>query len=331
MRNKYTLPTIMLVSAAISACSTQPEKNAALDDARSSYSAARSNPDVSNLSPVELQQAEEAMNRANEASESRKDRDTVNHLSYLAKQRALIAQETAKLKTAEIAVDNATAERDKIRLEMRTAEVDTAKRRTTTAQQKADMTAAELAIANANIERNRRNLEAQRAETEAANKQAMISQESADQKMAELTAANTKVVQMEAELRTLNAKKTERGLVITLSDVLFDTNQSELRAGGVNNLNKLAEFLKEYPERKVLIEGFTDSTGSLSYNLDLSSRRAASVSKALRQMGVSGDRVSTRGYGVESPVASNTTASGRQMNRRVEIILSDENGNIMPR
>ena len=146
-----------------------------------------------------------------------------------------------------------------------------------------------------------------------------------------LAAANARISQMEGELKDLNAKKTERGMVITLGDVLFDTNKAELRTVGTNSVQKLAEFLKEYPERKILIEGHTDSTGSSDYNQNLSDRRAIAVRDTLINMEVGGDRVSTRGYGETNPVASNETTSGRQSNRRVEIIISSDSDPIASR
>ena len=129
----------------------------------------------------------------------------------------------------------------------------------------------------------------------------------------------------------MNAKKTERGLVITLGDVLFDINKAQLKTGGTRNLQNLAGFLKQYPQRKAQVEGYTDSTGSADYNQELSDRRASAVRTSLMDMGISNDRITTRGYGKESPGASNGTAAGRQMNRRVEIILSDETGNVSSR
>jgi len=133
------------------------------------------------------------------------------------------------------------------------------------------------------------------------------------------------------QLKDLNAKKTVRGLVITLGDVLFNTNKAELKSGGIRNVQKLADFLKQYPKHVVLVEGHTDSTGSDSLNQELSDRRASAVRTALIDKGIGGDRVTTRGYGEAYPIADNDTAAGRQLNRRVEIILSDSNGNIAPR
>jgi len=112
--------------------------------------------------------------------------------------------------------------------------------------------------------------------------------------------------------------------VITLADVLFDTDKAEIRAGGMRGVNKLADVLKQYPKHYVLVEGFTDNTGSSSHNQDLSNRRAAAVRTALMETGVSAGRIENRGYGETFPVASNGTAAGRQLNRRVEIIVSEE-------
>lgn len=135
----------------------------------------------------------------------------------------------------------------------------------------------------------------------------------------------------ESQLRDLNAKKTDRGLVITIGDVLFDTGRAELKPGGMRSVERLVGFLKEYPQRKAMIEGFTDSTGSDATNQALSGRRADAVRSALVGMGVGSDRLTAQGCGEQYPVAGNDSAGGRQMNRRVEIVLSDESGKLTPR
>jgi len=332
MRINYILPVIILAGATLASCSMQPEKSSTLDDARIGYSAAQSNPDVTNLAAVELQQAGKALDKANEAQSKREDQDVVDHLAYLAKKQVAIAQETAKLKAAELSIANASADRDKIRLEVRTAEADAARQRMANVQEIAMANAGALAVANADIESGNARLEAQRVEADAAaRQQALDAQESSDQKTAELAAANARVSEMEKELDDLNAKKTERGMVITLGDMLFDTNMADIKSEVANGMQGLAEFFNEYPERKARIEGFTDSTGSSSYNMDLSLRRANAVRNTLMGMGVSGDRVSAHGYGEENPVASNETIAGRQLNRRVEIIISEGNDTIATR
>lgn len=177
--------------------------------------------------------------------------------------------------------------------------------------------AAELAVTNAGGKRDQILLEARTAEADESKRQS-----ASDQML---------IAEQARQLRELNAIKTERGLVITLSDVLFHTNMAQLEPNGMRTVQKLADFLRQYPQRRVLIEGHTDSTGSHDYNQELSDRRAHSVRMALIDSGVSSDRIASQGYGEAYPVASNNTAASRQLNRRVEIILSDENGTVTPR
>lgn len=295
-KNKY-FPMTLIAVAVLAGCGTAtPPQNAALTAAHSSYNSASTNPDVTNLAALELKEAGDTLSKADEAMSKGQGTDTVNHLSYIANQKVGIAQETAKRKTAELAVTNAGANRNQIRLDARTAEADSANQQVAVAKENAEWQANELAAANANAQRD----------------QALIEKQ-------------------QNELKDLNAKKTKRGLVITLGDVLFSTNKAELKSGGTRNIQKLADFLKEYPQNKVLIEGHTDSTGSDSLNQALSERRANAVKTALVGMGISSDRVDTHGYGELFPVTSNRTTASRQMNRRVEIILSDDKGNIAPR
>jgi len=143
--------------------------------------------------------------------------------------------------------------------------------------------------------------------------------------------ANARVASLEAQLADLAAKKTERGLVITLGDVLFATDRYQLNEQGMVTIRKLSQFLLQHPARTVLIEGFTDSTGSASYNQQLSERRAGAVARSLIDQGIARNRVATRGYGQEYPVASNATVTDRQLNRRVEIVLSEDGGSIRAR
>ncbi len=130
---------------------------------------------------------------------------------------------------------------------------------------------------------------------------------------------------------SLNAKQTDRGTLVTFGDVLFATNKSDLKSSGLVNITKLAQFLRDNPDRKVIVEGYTDSTGSDSYNQSLSERRAASVQRALAQQGVDIWRIVTQGYGKEYPVADNGSVSGRAMNRRVEVTISNDNQPVKPR
>lgn len=151
-----------------------------------------------------------------------------------------------------------------------------------------------------------------------------------DAKETELLLLKKKMAQAESklkELEELNAKQTNRGLVLTLGDVLFETGRANLLPGAQRAIDKLAEFLIDNPEREVLIEGHTDNVGSATYNLDLSLRRAQAVKEALVAKGIEPERIHAQGYGEMYPVASNKDAAGRQRNRRVEIIILEEGAN----
>ena len=150
----------------------------------------------------------------------------------------------------------------------------------------------------------------------------------AQRAQARLDARDTQIKQLQ---QSLNAKQTERGTLVTFGDVLFDLNKAELKSSGMMNVNKLAQFLQENPDRKVIVEGYTDSTGAASYNQSLSERRASSVRMALVKMGVDPTRIVAQGYGKEYPVADNGSTSGRAMNRRVEVTISNDNQPVAPR
>lgn len=125
------------------------------------------------------------------------------------------------------------------------------------------------------------------------------------------------------ELEDLQAMKTERGMVITLGDVLFSFGKTDLLPGAMNTIDKLAKFLAEYPNKTVLIEGHTDNIGSEEYNQNLSEQRALAVKSALIQVGVDASRIDTVGLGESSPITDNSTEAGRLKNRRVEIVIRD--------
>ena len=129
--------------------------------------------------------------------------------------------------------------------------------------------------------------------------------------------------ELQREIDALQARPTDRGLVLTLGDVLFATGRADLKPGAANNLNQLVSFLAKYPTRTVAIEGHTDSVGGEDFNLGLSQRRADAVRSHLVRQGVASGRITTMGAGKGSPVASNDTEAGRQQNRRVEVIISN--------
>jgi len=181
---------------------------------------------------------------------------------------------------------------------------------------------AEAQIQQATEERDQVLLDARTRAAQQAQREAVRATQQAQVATSQAQAATSQVQQLQQELAALQAKQTDRGLVLTLGDVLFETGKADLRPGALRNLYPLVTFLQKYPENRALIEGHTDSVGSEAYNLDLSQRRADAVRNFLLQNGVNAAQITTRGYGKASPVASNDTVEGRQQNRRVELIIS---------
>jgi outer membrane protein OmpA-like peptidoglycan-associated protein len=260
----------------IASCATMPQPNAALEAARAEVQTAQANPNVIKYAAVDLESARKQLDIA-EAASLRHDEAAIAQPAYLATQAARLAEAHAAAKADDARVAAGRGERDKIQLDARTREVDTATLATNNAVQQRD-------------------------------------------------AANEQSARLQAEVDQLKAKPTPRGLVLTLGDVLFDTGRAQLNPGAARKLDQLAQFLTEHPERRVQIDGFTDSVGSDSYNLSLSQDRADAVKNALITRGIDPSRIGSQGYGKGFPVADNTDSGGRQLNRRVEVVIGDESG-----
>jgi outer membrane protein OmpA-like peptidoglycan-associated protein len=182
---------------------------------------------------------------------------------------------------------------------------------------------AQEALAQGAAERERVLAEARTREAVIANQQADVANQQADVAEQRAASLEQQTQKLEEQLKDLQARKTERGLVLTLGDVLFDTGKANLKPGAYSTIDRLANALKEVPTRSVVIEGHTDSMGSDDYNQQLSEQRALAVQSALMQRGVQGSQINTAGKGEGMPVAGNDTAAGRQQNRRVEVIFSE--------
>jgi len=143
--------------------------------------------------------------------------------------------------------------------------------------------------------------------------------------------ATARTGQLEQALAELKAKETERGLVYTLGDVLFEFNEAELKPAAMQKLYPLVTLLRENPKRDILIEGHTDSVGSDPYNIELSQRRATAVRNFLVENGIAPDRINAHGYGKAYPVSTNTSAAGREQNRRVEVVVLREGERVAER
>jgi outer membrane protein OmpA-like peptidoglycan-associated protein len=161
-----------------------------------------------------------------------------------------------------------------------------------------------------------------RAENEQHKVAATQARSDADAAHLAANASQQQASELQRQVEILQAKPTDRGLVLTLGDTLFATGKSELKPGASENLDRLGNFLNEYPNRTASIEGFTDSTGSEDSNQMLSERRADSVKRYLVGRGVQSERLTSTGRGENAPVTDNETPAGRQQNRRVEVLIS---------
>jgi outer membrane protein OmpA-like peptidoglycan-associated protein len=168
-----------------------------------------------------------------------------------------------------------------------------------------------------------RDLAIARADAADATAAAVDAQRRADEERLAASAARIDAESARAQLAELQAKETQRGMVVTLGDVLFETNRAELKSGAARSLDQLAEALRSDGRATVSIEGHTDSTGSREHNVDLSLRRAQSVQSYLVGHGISPSRIVVRGMGPDFPVADNTSSGGRLQNRRVEVIVQN--------
>jgi outer membrane protein OmpA-like peptidoglycan-associated protein len=284
------------LALALAACVSMPQPNAALETARLAVRTAEADPNVNKFAPLELDRARKDLSIAENASLHHQDAE-VDQPAYLATQNARLAQAHGATKADDARVAAGQIERDQIVLASRTREAENAKASAANSRVAAD---------------------------------AALNQR--DQAVNQRDQANDETVRVQAELDALKATPTPRGLVMTLGDVLFDTGRAELKSGAGRKMDQLGQFLVEHTDRRVQIDGFTDSVGTDSYNEDLSQRRADSVKTALINRGVQPSRIGTEGYGKAYPVANNNDSGGRQLNRRVEVVIGGNNGTaISPR
>jgi outer membrane protein OmpA-like peptidoglycan-associated protein len=270
------------------ACTTTPERVAELDEARATVESLERQPKARATASTQLANARQALQRAEAALEQGEPLELIEHEAYMARRHAEIGLEMTSEAEAAEALRQGEARRNQVQLEARTAEAERAER---LAEQRA-------------------------SQAERSARQAVASQSVAEAAIGE---ANRLADELEAE-------QTNRGLVLTLGDVLFDTGGAELKAGAEVSLDRLAAFLNENPERRLLIEGHTDSRGSDEFNEGLSEDRADSVAEALVERGIATERLRSVGLGESYPVASNDSTAGMQQNRRVEIVVSNDDG-----
>ena len=305
-----------------------------MERARKTYAEAKSNPNVEAYAPLQLQEAGKAL----QAAEQAKETDDILQLGYLAEKKTRVAVTTADGKASERNIDKLNVENAELIAKKRTLEAERARRETGMAMSETERARREAGVATSEAERAKREAgmamsEAEQARMAAAAdaEKAAIAKRQAEQAIsaagmeaAKAAEAKAEADQLMKELSELKAQQTERGIVLTIGDVLFATGKANLSPDANKSVAKLAEFLKKYQKRDVLIEGHTDSVGKDDYNLTLSRNRADSVKDKLVGGGIEAGRITTVGYGKKFPVASNDTMAGKAQNRRVEVIILNE-------
>ena len=283
--NKRSLLAVAIsLSLVLGGCAATPESPDGSAEVRNKLNSLKGNPDLANRTRVELRAAEQAVQLAEQPLPEAQS-DLGEHRVYMAERRVEIAKARATTLHAEAQRERLSQERDTARLAARTGEVERAR----SARDESDAAMASQTASAA----------ASAAEA---------------QRMAE---------EMQREIEDLKAKVTDRGLVLTLGDVLFATGSADLQHGANANLDKLVTFLNAHPERKVMVEGHTDNVGGKELNQTLSLRRSEAVHNYLVEKGIAEERLTSKGIGMERPVADNSTPTGRQQNRRVEIVIGN--------
>jgi outer membrane protein OmpA-like peptidoglycan-associated protein len=303
--SRHTLIAAAVAAVLLTACASAPVEPDGAAQLRARLTQLQSDPQLGSRAPLAMEQANIAVTAAEKPDT---DKVQVAHLEFMADRKISIARAQAE---SQLAVDQRkglTEQREAMRLQARTAEADAANQR------------ANMAQANAAD---------QQQLADAANSRALAAQANASDQAAQADAARAATAdatrqaeELQRQIDGLQARVTDRGLVLTLGDVLFASGAANLNSGDAH-LGKLAAFLNKYMDRNVLIVGYTDSVGGQDYNLGLSQRRADAVKFYLVQQGIDSSRLSATGQGMSSPVADNSSATGRQQNRRVEVTIEN--------
>jgi outer membrane protein OmpA-like peptidoglycan-associated protein len=327
MNRMLTKITLVLILVMLSACTTAPKKDLALDRVRGELEDLKSNSELAGYAPLAVGEAERALRQAELATGDDLYR---SYLVYMADRRIQIARTMAEREQYEQALDKLEKENSAMLIKASQLEADHARM---------DAEQARLLLATTAEDAQRAREEKDQAvqkEAESA-RAAELSAEEAGQarRLAETRASEAEYARLEADLASqqitsltrqlenLQLRETESGVVVTLGDVLFASGQTTLVEGGLSSLEEVVDLLQTEPDKQIRVEGHTDSLGDAEANLLLSEQRAKAVLEALVSLGVASDRISSLGMGEDFPIASNEDEDGRARNRRVDVILLD--------
>ena len=324
--NRFLLVTLAVMC--ISACASAPKKDLALEHVRAQLDELKANQELAGYAPLALGEAERALRQAETATGN----DTYRiHLIYMADRRIQIARAVAQREQLDQELNHLSDERNAILVRSSQLEAEMARLDAEQARMISQATAEDAQRARAETEQAQER-EAQSARTAVQARQeatqakalAASSASAADLARREAELASEQADSLRRQLENLQLRQTESGVVVTLGDVLFESGQTELRQEAQSSLVEVVDLLQSEPDKKIRIEGHTDSTGDAETNLEISATRADQVLNALVSLGVDAARVTTAGMGEDFPIASNETEEGRSQNRRVDVILLDD-------
>jgi len=319
---------ITALALSVLACTPPPREDTALDNIRADLNDFRANSQLSDRVPLALADAERAVR---DAAAGGLNEVELSHRLLLAEKRLEIARASAfraqalaqidaleqertdlLLRASRIEVQQARREAERARMESTAAQEETERTRrdATTAEEQREEAARREAAALEEAEAARRLAEAQANEIELARREAELASQDADS--------------LRRRLELMELRQTDRGVVVTLGDVLFGVGETQLQPTARDNLQDVVELLQSEPGKRIRIEGHTDSSGPAEVNQRISLERAESVRNTLSSMGIDADRIQALGMGEDFPIASNDSRDGRSRNRRVDVILLDD-------
>ena len=323
-----TLLLLALTVSVVVSCQSAPKKDLALEQIRSQLDQLQSDPELTGYASSARGEAERALRSAENPTGNETQR---NHLIYMADRRIQIARAAAQREKMESELERLRLDHSHLLVLASQKETEKARMEADQARLMSQATAedAERARLEADDAMNREEQSAEsakraREEAEQAKALAESSALAASLAKKEANLASEQAQSLRRQLENLQLRQTESGVVVTLGDVLFETGQAALKNDSISSLAEVVDLLQSEPEKKIRIEGHTDSVGEANTNLRLSQLRAESVLGTLVELGVDAGRITTVGMGEDFPIATNDTEEGRSKNRRVDVILLDK-------
>jgi len=319
--------SLLLLLVSMTACVSAPKKDLALERVRDDLDKLTSNPELTGYAMVAVGEAERAVRTAEQATGKDYYR---GHLVYMADRRIQIAkamaereQQSQELRDQQNTQSEMLIKSSQLEASQARQEAERARMLVATTNEEAQRAREEKELAQQEQAESERAAELASQEAQQARKLAQSRASEADFARREADLASQQINSLTRQLENLQLRQTESGVVVTLGDVLFKSGDTKLAEGAQSSLAEVVELLQTEPGKKIRVEGHTDSSGEATTNSELSQKRADSVRQALIDLGIDGDRITSKGMGQDFPIASNADEAGRARNRRVDVILLD--------